>query len=121
MTKIENEEQYRWALGRIDELLPLVNDSTPISDPNSIELDLLSGLVADYADAHYSIGEPSLADVIKLRMFEMGLNQTALARLIGVSPSRISEYLSGKKEPTLKQGRALSRSLNIDANIILGV
>ena len=121
MTKIENEQQYRWALSRVEELLPLVDDNTPLTDPNRIELDLLSGLVADYSDAHYSIGEPSLADVIKLRMFEMGLTQVALAKLIGVSPSRVSEYLSGKKEPTLKQGRALSRSLNIDANIILGV
>lgn len=58
---------------------------------------------------------------MKLRMYEMGLTQTALAKLIGVSPSRICEYLSGKKEPTLKQGRVISQKLNIDANIVLGV
>ena len=58
MTKIENEEQYRWALQRVEELLPYVKDDTPLSDPRSMELELLSGLVADYSDAHYSIGEP---------------------------------------------------------------
>ena len=69
----------------------------------------------------FSLGEPSLVDIIKLRMYEMGLNQTALAKLIGVSPSRISEYLSGKKHPTLLQGKKLSQKLNIDPAIVLGV
>ena len=121
MTRIENETQYRWALERVEQLLPLVKDDTPLTDANSIELELISGLVADYADEHYSIGAPTLVDVIKLRMYEMGINQSALAKMIGVSPSRISEYLSGKKQPTLTQGRKLSQKLNIDPAIILGV
>lgn len=121
MTKIENDDQYRWALSRVEELLPLVNDDTPLTDPNSIELELLSGLVADYSDEHYSIGEPSLIDVIKLRMYEMGLTQIALSKLLGINPSRICEYLSGKREPTLKQARDISRKLNIDPAIVLGV
>ena len=121
MTKIENAIKYRWALQTVEELLPLVNDDTQLTDPNSIELDLLSGMVADYSDAHYSIGTPSLMDVIKLRMYEMGLNQSALAKILGVSPSRISEYLSGKKQPTLKQGKKISEKLNIDPAIVLGV
>ena len=36
MTKIENEDQYVWAERRVEELLPLVNDSTPTDDPNYI-------------------------------------------------------------------------------------
>jgi HTH-type transcriptional regulator/antitoxin HigA len=121
MTKIETEAQYRWALQRVEELLPLVNDDTPLTDPNSIELELLSSLVADYSDEHYAIGEPSLIDVIKLRMFEMGLTQSALSKLLGINPSRICEYLSGKKEPTLHQARIISQKLNIDPAIVLGV
>lgn len=121
MTKIENEIQYRWALQRVEELLPFVTDDTPLTDPHSIELELLSGLVADYSDEHYSIGTPTLPEVIKLRMYEMGLTQAALAKLIGISPARISEYLSGKKEPTLKQCKAICRKLNIEASIVLGV
>lgn len=121
MTKIENEQQYRWALQRVEELLPLVTDDTPLSDPNSIELDLLSGLVSDYSDVHYSIGEPSLLDVIKLRMFEMGLNQIGLSKLLGINTSRLCELLSGKREPTLKQARVISQRLNISPSIVLGV
>ena len=57
MTKIETKEQYEWALKRVEQLLPLVNDDTPRTVPNSIELELLSNLVADYSEAHYSLGE----------------------------------------------------------------
>lgn len=121
MTKIENKAQYEWAVNRVEMLLPLVDDHTPLDDPNSIELELLSNLVADYSDEHFAIGEPTLVEVLKLRMFEMGLNQKTLSGLIGVSPSRLSDYISGKCEPTLKVAREISRKLNIDANIVLGV
>ena len=121
MAKIENEIQYEWAVKRVEELLPLVTDDTPRTDPNSIELELLSNMVADYSEEHFAIGSPSLVDVIKLRMYEMGITQSGLAQLLGISPSRVSEYLSGKSEPTLKVGREISRKLHIDANIVLGV
>ena len=81
---------------KVEELLPLVNDETPLDDPNSIELELLSNMVADYSEEHFAMGTPSLADILKLRMHEMGLTQISLSKILGVSPSRISEYLSGK-------------------------
>lgn len=121
MAKIQNEMAYKAAMERIEELLPLVDDNTPLTDRNLIELDLLSGLVEEYEDEHYPIKTPSLVDVIKLRMYEMGINQAKLSELLGVSPSRISDYLTGRSEPTLKVARDLSQKLNIDANIVLGV
>ena len=121
MTKIENQAQYEWAVKRVEELLPLVKDDTPLYDPNSIELELLSNLVADYSEEHFGLGDTPLVDVLKLRMYEMGLNQKSLAKLVGVSPSRLSDYMSGKCEPTLKVAREISRKLNIDANIVMGV
>ena len=54
MAKIENEIQYEWAIKRVEELLPLVGDNTPLDDPNSIELELFSNMVADYSDKHYA-------------------------------------------------------------------
>jgi len=121
LTKIKNELEYEVASSRIEELLTKVNNQTPESDKSLIELSLLSNLVTDYEVEHYPIKTPTLADIIKLRMYEMKLNQVKLSELLGVSPSRISEYLSGKNEPTLKAAREISRKLNIDANIVLGV
>ncbi|MFG6385480.1 MAG: helix-turn-helix domain-containing protein [Muribaculaceae bacterium] len=121
MTKIENERQYQVALKRVEELMLSLPEDTPEDDPQMVELILLGNLVADYDEEHYPIGEPSLIDMLKLRMYEMGLTQVALSKLLGINPSRISEYLSGKKEPTLSQARIIVERLNIDPAIVLGV
>lgn len=98
-----------------------IPENTPKDYPEMVELELFGNLVADYEEEHYPIGKPSLIDTIKLRMYEMGLSQASLAKLIGVSPSRICDYLSGKCEPTMKVRREISRKLNIDPTIVLGV
>lgn len=121
MTKIENEMQYQAALKRVEELMLELPEDTPADNPKMVEMTLLGNLVADYDEEHYPIGKPSLVDVIKLRMYEMGLTQVALSRLLGINPSRICEYLSGKREPTLPQARLISVKLNIDPAIVLGV
>lgn len=121
MTKIENKEQYEWAVQRVEKLLPLVDDSTPRTDPNSIELELLSNLVADYSEEHFSLGKPTLSDVIKMRMTELGITQAKLAEILGMSPSRVSDYITGKAEPTLKVARDISIKLDIAPAIVLGV
>ena len=121
MTRLENETQYEAAMSRIEELLKIVDDNTPADDKNSIELVILSNLVADYEDIHYPIAKPSLVDILKLRMYEMGLNQSSLAKLLGMNQSKISEIISGKSEPTLKQARTISKTLNISPTIVLGV
>ena len=121
MAMIENDMQYEATLKRIDELLEIVDDQTPAEDKNSVELVLLSNLVADYEEAHYPVGKPSLADSLKLRMYEMGLSQSALAAMLGMNQSKISEILSGKSEPTLKQARRISVQLNISPAVVLGI
>lgn len=121
MVKIENETQYKGVLKRVEDLMLNLPEDTPKEAPEMVELSLLGNLVADYEEEYYPIGSPSLIDVIKLRMYEMGLTQAALAKLIGVSPSRVCAYLSGKSEPTLKVGRVISQKLNISPAIVLGV
>ena len=121
MAKIKTEKQYKAACARVEELLQVVGNDTPSDDKNFLELDLISDLVADYEEEYYPVKTPTLIEVLKLRMFEMQLTQVKLSEMLGVSPSRISEYLSGKCEPTLKVAREISRKLNIDASIVLGV
>ena len=121
MAQIKTEEQYEAACARIDELLKVVNNDTPKTDRNLLELDLISDLVADYEEKHYPIATPTLVEIIKLRMYEMGLTQTKLAEMLGISTARISEIITGKGEPSLKTGREISRKLNIDPAIVVGV
>lgn len=121
MTKIKDKAEYEVLKERIEELLVTVDNETPEYDKKLIELNLISNLVADYEEEYFPVKAPRLVDVIKLRMYEMNLTQLKLSELLGVSPSRISEYLSGKNEPTLKVAREISKKLNIDASIVLGV
>ena len=115
MAQIKTEKQYKAACNRINELLKIVGNDTPADDKNMLELDLISDLVAD------PVAAPTLADTIKLRMYEMGLTQSKLAEMLGLSAARLSEIITGKGEPSLKTGREISRKLNIDPAIVLGV
>ena len=121
MTRIENETQYKWAVEKVEEILPFVNDQTPRDDPKSIELELLSNLVADYSDVNFAIGTPALVEVIKLRMFEKGLTKKALAQMLGISQLHINQIITGRKEPTFHVARDISKKLDIDPAIVLGV
>ncbi|WP_439488662.1 helix-turn-helix domain-containing protein [Algoriphagus sp.] len=121
MIKIKSEREYKAIQERVEELLA---DSENIENPEAkgfVELNLLSDMVADYEESHFPILPPSLPEAIKLRMNERGLSQKALSEFLGVSTSRISEYLNGKSEPTLKIAREISRKLDIEASIVLGV
>jgi len=120
MTVIKTEEQYEVLMQRIEELLPLVTIETTTTDRNLIELEIISNLVEEYEEKHYTVEMPKLPEIIRYEMAERGITQKELAELLGVSPSRISEYMNGKAEPTLKVARLLNQKLDIDADFILG-
>ena len=119
MAKI-TKEQYEFALARIEELLPLVDDNTPANDRNAIELTMMSNIVIEYEKEHYPIGKPSVAQLIQLSLEEKKISQKQLATEIGVSPSRINDYVSGRAEPTLKIARLLCVTLGITPAAMLG-
>jgi len=120
MAELTNEAQYEAMMERIEELLKVVSNDTPVTDRYFIELDVISNLVEEYEEKYYPIVMPTLAEIIKDEMEERGITQKQLAELLGVSPSRISEYMTGKAEPTLKVARLLREKLDIDADFILG-
>ena len=88
MAKIKSEAAYDAALKRIEYLEDFVDDETPTTDPNALELDMLIDLVEEYEAIHYPIGKPSLMETIKLRMYEMGLNIKGIAGLLGISTAK---------------------------------
>ena len=118
---INSKKEYNAIIDRIEILLQDPDNIENTDAKGFIELNILSDLVADYEERNYPIKKPSLTEVIKLRMVEKGLNQKRLSALLGISTSRISEYLTGKSEPTLKVARDISVKLDIDPTIVLGV
>lgn len=116
-----SKSQYEYALNRIEELLPLVTDETPANDKNAIELVIVSNVVEDYEKKHFPIAKPTIGELISLSIEEKGITQKQLARELGVSPSRVSDYVSGRAEPTLRVARAICITLGIAPAAMLGL
>lgn len=118
---IHNEKEYKAIAERIEILLQDPGNIENEEAQGYVELNILSNLVADYEEKYMPIKKPTLIDTMKLRMYERGLNQKRLSELLGVSTSRVSEYLTGKSEPTLTIARDISQKLDIDPVIVLGI
>ena len=120
MNKI-TREQYEFALARVEELLPLVDDNTPANDKNAVELTMMSDVVIAYEKEHFPISKLSGAELIEFSLQEKGMTQRQLAGEIGISPSRVNDYITGRSEPTLKIARSLCQVLNIPPAAMLGI
>jgi HTH-type transcriptional regulator/antitoxin HigA len=81
-TKCLKQHQYNAALKRIDELLLVVNNETPATHPNFVELEAISDNVEAYENIHYHIAEPAPQDILKLSAHEMGLTQKGWLELL---------------------------------------
>jgi HTH-type transcriptional regulator / antitoxin HigA len=119
MNKI-TKEQYEFALGKVEELLPLVDENCPANVKKAIELSVMSDIVIAYEKEYFPIEKPTVSELIGVSLEEKGMNQKQLAVELGVSPSRISDFISGRSEPTLKIARLLCRVLNIPPAAMLG-
>jgi HTH-type transcriptional regulator/antitoxin HigA len=119
MKRTITHKQYLKANLRLEKLIDLVDVNTPSDDSLAKEFIKISGIIEQYEEIHFTIGLPTLQEMIELRMFEMGLKRKDLAVLLNTSASRISDYLNGKREITLNVAKALHQKLNIDSDIIL--
>jgi len=114
------EMQYQHALERIEDLLPLVSGDDP-NEEKAVELSIYSDIVIEYEKEHFPIEKPTPAELIQESLIEKQLTQKELAARIGVSPSRISDYISGRAEPTLRIASRLCATLGISPAAILGL
>jgi Predicted transcription regulator containing HTH domain len=115
------EKQYEYALDRIEELLPLVDGYGDPTQKEAVELSLLSDVVIEYEKVHFPIEKPTPSELISLALEESGISQKDLASQIGVSPSRISDYVTGRAEPTLRIAARLCSALGISPAAMMGM
>jgi len=113
------KNQYEFALERIETLLPTVNENTHIYNKDAIELSVMSDIVIAYEKEHFPIEKPTVSELIELSLEEKGMSQKQLAGEVGISASRINDYISGRSEPTLRVAHLLCKILDIPANAML--
>ena len=110
---IKSEKDYRKALDRLE----LIFDAS-IDTKEGDEAEILSMLIDNYENEHYTIEAPDPIEAIKIRMEELNLRQKDLVGIIG-GKSRVSEILNRKKRLTVDMIRELERILQISASVLV--
>jgi len=121
MQKIYNmkSSEYKDKTKRMEELLKSLTTKGKLTPKQQNELDVISDIVADYEESNFPFQIETLTEMIELRMFQRKLKQKDVAKILGTTPSRISEILNGKRNLTLEIAKGLYNKLNIDPNLIL--
>ncbi|MGO8842920.1 MAG: ImmA/IrrE family metallo-endopeptidase [Methyloceanibacter sp.] len=83
------------------------------------ELEVLQALIERWERSQNSIEAATPAQAIKFRMAQTGLSPRDLIPYLG-SKSRVSEILSGQRQPTVDQIRALHQHLGIPVTSLIG-
>ena len=93
-----------------------------LSEEDKKEYIFLSDAIEEYEAAYYPLpGRQStlLTDCIRQKMNEKGVNQKQTAKLLGISESRVSDLLAGKRRVNLNIAKKLRDNLGIPADFIL--
>lgn len=110
---IRTEADHQAALAEIASLMNAGAD-TPAGD----RLDILATLVGAYEAVHTPIGAPDPVDAILSMMEQKQLSRRELEPAIG-SRARVAEVLNRRRALTLPMIRALSRLLDIPADVLI--
>ena len=116
---IETSTDYEQAMAVIETYL--AKGSVNLTESDLAELQRLSLLVERYEDEHYPMPvEPAtLPEMIRLRMFQENLKQRDTAKILGITETRLSEVLTGKRKVNMDLAKRLHDRLRIRAEYIL--
>jgi HTH-type transcriptional regulator/antitoxin HigA len=110
---IKTNGDYEKALRRLEKIF----DAKP-GTPGGDEAEILSLVIENYENTHFTIDAPDPIEAIKIRMEEMNLRQADLAAVIG-SKSRVSEVLNKRRKLTIDMIRNLSEILKLSAEVLV--
>jgi HTH-type transcriptional regulator/antitoxin HigA len=110
---IRTEADYQAALTEIASLM-----DASMGSPAGDRLDVLATLVEAYEAVHFPIEAPDPISAVLFMMEQKGLTRRDLEPAIG-SRARVAEVLNRRRALTLPMIRALSRALDIPADVLI--
>ena len=121
--KIRTETQYNQVMSLIENYIQKAIEGGgfhSLKKKESEELQKLTALGADYEDNILKIMPlpVTINVVVRQKIKEMNITQGKLAELFGMGSAKISQILSGKREPDVPFLKAVHEKLGIDANFI---
>lgn len=125
LTKIRTEKEYKAVMKTIESLLEkatALGGFHELAKEEAMMLSTLSELAEAYEDNTLKlmpIKPNTLRQAIEYKMAELGLSQANLADVMGIGAPKLSQILSGKREPDVSFLKAAHEKLNIDAEFLL--
>lgn len=122
--KIRNEAQYSQVMALIENFIKKATNGGGFNSLTSIdsdELSVLSKLAEHYEDNVLKIMPLPLTinAVVQHKKKEMNLTQAKLAAMLGLGTSKLSQILSGKREPDVLFLKAVHSKLGISGDFLL--
>ena len=115
---IASAADYKSVMAKIDKLMS--KGSKNVSKAELAEIRELALAAQAYEKSKYTIELPStFAGLIEMKMYEMSLKQTELAKKLHVSDAKLSLIMSGKQKPDVMFLKAVHKELHVDANLLL--
>jgi HTH-type transcriptional regulator/antitoxin HigA len=123
--KINSEAEYREVMDRVAMYLSKstaqggFQSLTPSEKETLQHLSLLAEAWEDGIPLMPIRKPKTLVEMLELKMYERRLKQKELAELLGISATRLSEVMQGKRKVNIDLAKRLHSVLKIDAEFIL--
>lgn len=115
---IKTEKDYKATMVKIDALMK--KGEANLTNKEANELRNMALAAQAYEKSIYTIVAPkTLEGMIELKMYERKLKQKDLAKLMGLGEAKLSQILSGKRQPDVAFLKAAYQKLGIDASFLL--
>lgn len=121
---IKNEKEYQDYRANMEIIIAKgtkLGDMELLTEEDKNEYIQLSRAVAEYEAAYHPLpGKVStlLTDTIREKMEEKGINQKQAAKLLGISESRVSDLLNGRRKINFNIAKRLRDCFGIPADFI---
>lgn len=113
---IETEAENERLLAEIERLLDKGEGRSPEEDKL---LELMTTLVEDFEERHYSIPDAPPHEILQELMRARGLRQRDVLHIFGSSSGTASEVINGKRSISRAQAKALAQVFNVSPGLFL--
>jgi HTH-type transcriptional regulator / antitoxin HigA len=125
LSRIKTEKEYNATMKTIESLLDKATKKGGfhlLEKEEAALLANLSKLAEAYEDTEKAlmpIHPKNLQQAVAFKMVQQNMTQAALAKKLGIRAPKLSQILSGKRNPDIEFLKALHKKLNIDADFLL--
>lgn len=111
------EAEYETAMDEIYELMNRGEANLTEAEKDKVR-DMALAAEA-YEDEHFPFPPETIPEMVERKRFELNLTQAGLAEMLGLGKSKLSQILSGKREPDVPFLKAVYHKLDIDPGVLL--